>query len=367
VDARIDRLQRITAASPGVVVLAGGLPSDDLFPRKALARAFLSVLDEPQCAALQYGWPEGDRELRSWIAARLRARGAEVAADDVIVTSGAQQAVAIAVERLALRGTVAGVDRETYPAALDLLRSRGVTPDAGSEGVDWFYVMPGIANPRGDGLTPGRRAALLASGRPIIADEAYAELRFDGEVPRPLFADARDRTWHVGTFSKTLCPGLRVGWLVPPPAERAAALAAKRARDLQAGTLAQSIVRAFLRDDDFDARLDRARAFYEARAGRLACALRRCLPSWRFRDAEGGFSLFVETDLDGDDARLLACAARPGVAFDPGSLFHAQPEPGPITLRVCFSTVAPDALDEAAVRLERTARAFRRGGARRVA
>jgi 2-aminoadipate transaminase len=164
----------------------------------------------------------------------------------------------------------------------------------------------------------------------------------------------------VGTLSKTLCPGLRVGWLVPPPADRMRALRAKRDADLQAGSLAQSIVREYLAHEDWGARLARARAFYAGRAERLARALRRRLPSWRFRDPEGGFSIFVETDLEGDDARLLATATRAGVSFDPGRLFRVDERSSPIALRLCFSTVSPRDLDEAARRLELAAIAFAR-------
>lgn len=357
-DARIDRLQRIAADSPHVLALGGGLPADELFPREQLAEAFLSALRQPHCAALQYGWPEGDSALREWIAARLRARGADVQAADVIVTSGAQQAIAIAAERLTCEGARVRVDRECYPAALDLFRASGARLFSGSERADFSYAMPGIANPHGNTMPETERIVLLGSGRPIIADEAYAELRFDGRLDRPLLADARDRTWHVGTLSKTLCPGLRVGWLVPPPAEHRAALDAKRDRDLQAGSLAQAVVRAFLERDDFDARLERARSFYEARAGRLVAALRRRFPSFHFREPEGGFSIFVETDLDGDDAALLECAAHQGIAFDPGRLFRLTEAASPIGMRLCYSSASGDELEEAVARLERAVRLF---------
>ena len=343
--------------------LGGGLPADELFPRAAITEAFLRVIRAPSCPALQYGWPEGDAVLRSWIAARLRGRGVAIQADDVIVTNGAQQALAVAADLLLGDGDRVGVDPETYPAALDLFRSRGAQPVAGFEGIACVYAMAGVANPRGNGLPASRRAQLLGSSFPVLVDEAYAELRFDGVVDPPLLGDARDRVWHVGTFSKTLCPGFRVGWLVPPPRDLKRALRMKHDRDLQAGSLAQQVLRAFLTDDDFDARLSRSRTFYEARAERLSRALRRRFPSWRFRDPIGGFSLFVETDLEGDDARLLALATRHGVSFDPGRLFRPAGRSSPIALRLCYSAVHPSLLDEAVKRLQVAARAFERGGA----
>jgi 2-aminoadipate transaminase len=208
-------------------------------------------------------------------------------------------------------------------------------------------------------MPPGRRAEILASGAPVIADEAYAELRFDGTVPRPLVADARDRTWHVGTLSKTLSPGLRVGWLVPPPGELAGALDAKRARDLEAGNLSQAVVRTFLARDDFDARLAAARAYYAARAGCLVDLLRRHLPGWRFREPEGGFSVFVETELRGDDVAFLEHATRNGVTFDPGRMFRPGGPPASLSMRLCFSRASSVELEEGVRRLERAARTFR--------
>ena len=255
----------------------GYCASAEVFPRtssfrgRAITEAFLEVIRAPSCPALQYGWPEGDADLRAWIAARLRARGANVHSEDVIVTNGAQQALSIAADILLPPGARVAVDRETYPAALDLFRTRGADPVLSLDGAACAYAMPGVANPRGDALTSSRRGALLRSRLPIIADEAYAELRFDGVVDAPLLPDARGSVWHVGTFSKTLCPGFRVGWLVPPPSELKSALRVKHDRDLQAGSLAQQVLRAFLDADDFDAR-SLARASSTRRARSDSCS-----------------------------------------------------------------------------------------------
>lgn len=363
-DARIDRLQRETASRPGALALGGGLPSSELFPLGSLARSFLAALKDAQCPALQYGWPEGDEQLRAWIAERLRARGASVAAEDIIVTSGAQQAIAIATDILCECGTRVGVDDETYPAALDLFRARGATLVSASAPADWSYVIPGVDNPRGLGLTTERRRSLVEGTAPFIADEAYAELRFDGVVERPLLIEARARAWHVGTLSKTVCPGLRVGWLVPPPTHLQAARNAKRDRDLQASSLTQAVAHRMLSHVDFDARLVRARRFYRRRADALMRALRRRLPSWSFREPEGGFSVFVETDLVASEVALLECAARHGVGFDPGGLFRREEVKSPIAMRLCFSSVGPRELDEGVRRLERAARELTRQGVR---
>jgi 2-aminoadipate transaminase len=354
-DDRIERLQRRSAKNEGILSLAGGLPADELFPRQKLASAFLSVVARPNSEALQYGWPEGSEGLRGFIADRLRTRGADVRADDVIVTSGAQQALAIAVELIGIDGRVVATEEETYPGALDLFRDRGAkTTAAMDRDAACIYVVAGASNPRGLPLSELRRKELVASGAPLLVDEAYAELRFDGKVAEPFLVDARDRTFHIGTFSKTLCPGLRVGWLVPPPRLLADALRVKRDLDLQAGSMAQAVVEGYLALGDYDARLVRARKTYASRAGRLVRALRRWLPGARFVEPEGAFAVFVETDLEGvDEAHALGIANAHGVSYDPGSMFRPGGELDPFGFRLCYSSRTGDEIEEAVRRLAR--------------
>jgi len=344
VDARVDRLQRISSSDPGVIALGGGLPAAETFP----------AFGEPDAASLQYDWPEGREKLRAFVAARLRARGAAIGADDVLITAGAQQAIAIAAE-LAAQERV-GVDEESYPAALDRFRSLGRPPTAGPAPVR--YVMPALSNPHGRALDERARAMLLASGIGLIEDDAYAELRFDGRVPAPLVAGARDRVWHVGTLSKTLCPGLRVGWLVPPAAMRPRALELKRDLDLMSNGVGQALAERFLDEHDWDARLAGLRRFYAARAERMMRALRRFLPAWRFEEPAGGFSIWLEApEPDASDVALLACAVEHGVSFDPGRLFRPSEASQPLALRVCFS--GEDRLEEGIRRLAAAWDAFR--------
>ncbi len=142
----IDRLQRL-AAQRGVLSLAGGMPDPSLFPRAELQAACASAIAAPRSEALQYAWPEGSTKLRAWIAERLCRRGARVGADDVIVTSGAQQALSIAVSLLVGAGTRVRVDRACYPSALDLFRRAGATLTSSAEPAHVVYRMPGVRNP----------------------------------------------------------------------------------------------------------------------------------------------------------------------------------------------------------------------------
>jgi 2-aminoadipate transaminase len=367
-DDRIEAIQRRTAGDPRVIGLAGGLPSEAQFPKRELADSFCRVLAQSGAPALQYGWAEGFESLRELIASRLRARGAAAAAADVIVTSGAQQAIAIALEVICKPGDRVGVAPETYPAALDLLRERRLVPVASSTGVRAHYAMPALGNPSGERLDAGARDALLADGVPIIEDDAYADLRFDGGAPPPLLADAPAQVFHVGTLSKTLCPGLRIGWLVAPARFRKRALRIKQGSDLHANSLTQAIVQDLLGATsgraglDFEARLVRLRRFYRARAAALARALRVHLPAWRFSDPEGGFSIWARAGGDPappgiDEKALLEAAAEEGVMVDPGSIFRPSRSVAPIALRLSFSAVPPASFDEA---IRRLARAWRR-------
>lgn len=346
----LEQLIRRAAHDPRIISLGGGLPAPELFPRREITAAFHEAMRDPACAALQYDWPEGQRPLRSWVAERLARRGAAVTAEDVVITAGAQQGLALATQLLCKTGRIA-VEAETYSSALDLFRRRGAQLVPLGTSADFVYVVDGVSNPRGQAIDPGLRSQILASGLPILADEAYAELAFSGRLATPFVAEARQQIWHVGTLSKTLSPGLRVGWLVPPPAMRERVIDLKQTVDLQTASLGQVIAETFLARDDFEARLERARTFYSRRADALLSALGRRLPGWCFLPPTGGFSIYVQTDQPGDEALWLRMALAHGVSFDPGSLFRSRATPGPITMRLCFCTNPPARLSEGVVRL----------------
>lgn len=359
----IEELIRSAAADGRVISLGGALPAPELFPRKELTDAFQRAMREPACHALQYDWPEGQGRLRRWVAERLQHRGAAVTEEDVIITAGAQQALALTVQLLLRPGARIETEPETYSSALDLFRRRGLSiVPPGAQG-DLVYLVDGITNPHGRSPDPGYRDGSARSDRPLLVDEAYAELAFGGELPQLLLGESRERVWHVGTLSKTLSPGLRVGWLVPPRAMRSRVIDLKQATDLQTATLGQCVAENFLERDDFDARLARTRAFYARRAEALVGELRRRLPSWRFREPQGGFSLFVETDREGEEPPWLRTALAHGVSFDPGSSFCTDRGPRPLTMRLCFCACAPSRLAEGVRRLARAWSAHARASA----
>jgi 2-aminoadipate transaminase len=351
-----DQLQREAAARPDVISFAGGLPDPQLFPKGELSDAFRQALDLPGSPALQYGWPEGHSGLRQSVVRRLALRGVKLDAERVIITSGAQQALTLAARACVVSGMEVGVPERCYPGALEAFRSLGARLTSLMSRADTYYVMPSISNPLGQVMSPMQRRQLLQRARRceawVLEDDAYAETLFEGPAPRPLLAEAPERVFHIGTFSKSLCPGLRIGWLVPPRAQFGVCLQLKQASDLQANSLTQLLLERYLAHDDFDAHLRRARRDYQHRSRLLARALRRYLPELSFHDPAGGFSIWVESELVLDEHRLLDAAVEQGVSFDPGRAFRWDSDPR-LSFRLSFSCVPEAAIDRGVVRLAR--------------
>jgi 2-aminoadipate transaminase len=338
VDPRIVELQKQAAERNDVIGLAGGLPATELLPREEMAHALAEVTASRE-DALQYGWPEGVEQLRTWIARRLAMRGGSVDPERVIITAGAQQALSIVGAMFNDRAIAVGP--ATYPAAIEAFAAGGArVVDHGGE---VRYLIAGVSNPQG---VPGDERV----GGALIVDEAYAELRFDGRLPPLLMSDAPDRVWHIGTISKTLAPGLRVGWLVPPESEHGTALDIKHAADLQTAGLSQAALARLLSRLDYDAFVAKSRAAYARRAGAMVEALRRHAPALTFHEPQGGFSIWIETDIKGDELALIEAALAQGVMIDPGNDFRPTPREQ-IAFRICYSHAALDQLDEGARRV----------------
>ncbi len=341
--ASIDEIQRACAVRSDVLGLAGGLPDPAFFPRAAMSDASAELLHEPSLAALQYGWPEGDASLRQFVAKR-----AGVPFEDVIVTAGAQQAIMLATDALLARGDAVAVQCPTYPAALELFRSRALHITDDFESARAVYVMPEIDNPRGLPIDDALACTIARATHPIFVDDAYADLRFDGR--RTNFFTSAERVWHIGTFAKTLCPGLRVGWLVPPREHRARVLALKHDADLQTNTFGQAVLAKMFERFDYDAHLEKLRRAYRLRAEALVCALARKLPSWSCRMPLGGFSVWVDTNARVDDVAFLEAASAVGVSFDPGRSFSQKPDET-TRMRLCHSRISPQKIHDAVTRL----------------
>jgi 2-aminoadipate transaminase len=358
-------------ARPGVISFAGGLPAPELFDAAGLAAAFAAALDDAG-RTLQYSTTEGDPSLRAAIAARLTARGLATAPDDVLVTSGSQQALTLAATVLLEPGDVVLAEEPSYLAALQafaLAGARVVPVACDDEGLDpdavaaaaarhrprLLYTIPTFQNPTGRTLGPARRRALAdvaeRQGFWLIEDDPYGELRYRGVALPSLATMAPDRTLALSTLSKVAAPGLRIGWVRTPPALRPALVVAKQAADLHSSTIDQAAAARWLEAVDLDAHVAGLRAEYGRRRDALVDGLAAALPPGSTHNRPDG-GMFVWARLpDGWDAEaLLHRALEHEVAFVPGYPFFAG-EPDRAALRLSFTTHAPAEIAEGLERL----------------
>jgi 2-aminoadipate transaminase len=367
-------------ARPEVINFAGGLPAPELFDTEGVAAAFRDVLAEAPGHALQYSTTEGDPALRAALAARTTARGLPTDADDLLVTTGSQQALSLLATALLEPGDAVLVENPCYLAALQAFGFAGarIVPVPGdADGMDpaalaelvvrerpkLLYTVPTFQNPTGRTLPAGRRAAIAAvaarHGLWIVEDDPYGELRFEGERVPWIAAhdDARDRTVLLGSFSKVMAPGLRIGWLRAPAALRRACAVAKQSADLHTPTVTQLAAARYLADRDLDAHVARvARAYAERRDAMLA-GLPAALPEGSaWTRPEGGMFLWARLPEPYDTTALLPKVVEHDVAYVPGAPFHAA-EADHSTLRLCFVTQTPEEIAEGLRRLARGLRA----------
>ncbi|MDG9718870.1 PLP-dependent aminotransferase family protein [Streptomyces sp. DH24] len=361
-------------ARPEVINFAGGLPAPELFDAEAIAAAYQAVLTGSPARALQYATTEGEPALRAALAARTSVRGLPTDPDDILVTTGSQQALSLLATALIEPGDTVLVENPCYLAALQafgLAGARVLAVPGDADGVDpaalerlvvrerpkLFYTVPTFQNPTGRTMPADRRAAVAAvaarRGVWIVEDDPYGELRFEGErVPWiASYADARDRTVLLGSFSKVMAPGLRLGWLRAPAGLRRACAVAKQAADLHTPTVNQLAAARYLADNDLDAHVARVAAAYGARRDAMLAGLADALPEGSVWDRpEGGMFLWARLPDGHDTTALLPEVVRHDVAYVPGAPFYAG-EPDRATLRVCFVTQTPDEIAEGLRRL----------------
>jgi 2-aminoadipate transaminase len=360
-------------ARPGVISFAGGLPAPELFDAAGLREAFAAALsDERAGRSLQYSTTEGDPELRAAIASRLTARGLPTEADELLVTSGSQQALTLAAAVLIEPGDRVLVEEPSYLAALQAFAlagavvvpvacdGDGLDPDAVAaaaeeHGARLLYTIPTFHNPTGRTLPLERRRALAAiaerRGLWLIEDDPYGELRYRGEPLPSLATMAEDRTLALSTLSKVAAPGLRIGWVRTPPALRHALVVAKQAADLHSSTVDQAAAARWLGAVDLDAHIGVLRAEYGRRRDALLDGLLDALPPGSTHNRpEGGMFVWARLPGGWDAQPLLARALERDVAFVPGYPFFAG-EPDRATLRFSFTTHAPAEIAEGLARL----------------
>jgi 2-aminoadipate transaminase len=361
-------------ARPEVINFAGGLPAPELFDAEGIADAYRAVLAEQPARALQYALTEGEPALRTALAARTTARGLATGPDDLLVTTGSQQALSLLAAALVEPGDTVLVESPCYLAALQafgLAGARIVAVPGDADGVDpqalaelvvserpkLLYTVPTFQNPTGRTMPAARRAEVAAvaarHGLWIVEDDPYGELRFEGErVPWiAAHAEAADRVVLLGSFSKVMAPGLRLGWLRAPEGLRRACAVAKQAADLHTPTVNQLAAARYLADRDLDAHVARVAGVYRERRDAMLAGLPDALPAdavWN--RPEGGMFLWVRLPEAYDTAALLPRVVAHDVAYVPGAPFYAD-APDRSTLRLCFVTQTPAEIREGLRRL----------------
>ena len=357
------------------ISFALGAPSADLLPLSALQACLVRALATSGPAGLGYTAVEGLEGLRLALAAHLAARGVRAGPEEIMITSGATQGLALVAQALLEPGDEVAVEAPTYLGALQVLAAAGARPmgvplDEGGLRVDLLesllarrrirlvLVQAAQHNPTGATLPPERRERLLALGRrygvPILEDDVYGELWHAPPDPLPLKAlDRGGLVLSLGSFSKTVAPGLRVGWLVGPRTVIRRLALVKQFADLNSNTLAQLALEQFLSGGEYARHLALVRRAYAERRAAMLAALAAVPRLQVGAGARGGFYLWCRL-ADGLAARRLAgAAARVGVAVLPGEAFYppAAGQDGRDRLRLSFSGAAPAAIAEGVARL----------------
>lgn len=375
------------ASNPAMISFAGGLPNPELFPVSALAEATAYVFQNQGQAALQYANSEGLPALREWISARYRkVHGIEIPADEILITSGSQQALDLLGKVLIDPGHPVIVEEPAYLGALQAfamyepdfhhvkLETDGVNVDlleniltgiAGAR-TPLFYTTPDFQNPAGVTCSARKRERLagLADRVTIIEDNPYGELVYDTTDRPPLLRALDDRVILLGSFSKTISPGIRLGWVCAKRPLYDRLVVARQAADLHTSALSQMILARYLETNDLDAHIATLRDTYRRNRDCMLSAIQDCFPEDSIELVRPGGGMFLwcrfKNQMSAD--ALFHLAMRENVLFVPGTAFYPNNDPaGDQYMRLNFSNANPESIQKGIQRLalamERFARA----------
>jgi 2-aminoadipate transaminase len=357
----------------GVISFAGGMPDSALFPTDAFRRALNEVLRHEGEALLQYYPVAGYPPLRRYLSTYLLRFGLEASPEEILIVNGSQQGFDLIARTLVDPGDPVAIEQPTYPRAMQVFRSFGAQliavpwdeagprPDVFERvlerhGPKLFYCQPTCHNPTGLGMTVETRRRLLAAAArhqvPIVEDGFDGSLYYGDRPPGPLKAQDTDGlVIYIGTFSKILFPGLRLGWLVAPPPVMERLQAAKQLADLHTSALIQAAVHRFCERRLLDRHAARVVREYRRRRETLLTGLARRLPKGTtWTEPAGGFSLFVTLPDGLTASRLVPLALEHGVAFTAGDAFFLG-SGDTRTLRLSFSSIPTEQIDRGVQRL----------------
>jgi 2-aminoadipate transaminase len=350
---------------PEIISFAGGLPSSDTFPVAEMKAAFDKVLTNSGKVALQYGPTDGFPPLREWIANSLSTAGCKIAPEQVLMTSGSQQALDLLGKVLIDEGSRVLVETPSYLGALQAFSvyrpefasvatdEHGLVPSSIEpvvEGARMLYALPNFQNPTGRSLSVERRRELVDTcarhNLPLIEDDPYGALSYKGEPFPKMLNMNPDGVIYMGSFSKVLTPGIRLGYVVAPlPLVRRLELA-KQAADLHTAQLTQMVVHEVIKDGFLDRHIPTIRTLYAHQCQAMLDAMAASFPAGvTWTKPEGGMFIWVTLPKHIDAMKLLDQAIAAKVAFVPGAPFYAN-EPETNTLRLSFVTVSPERIRE---------------------
>jgi 2-aminoadipate transaminase len=350
---------------PEIISFAGGLPSPATFPVEHMKAAFDKVLSENGKTALQYGPTDGYPLLREWIANSLSTPTCKILPEQVLMTSGSQQALDLLGKVLIDEGSRVLVETPSYLGALQAFSvyrpefksvatdDHGLVPssiEAVAEGARMLYALPNFQNPTGRSLSIERRVELVETcarlGIPLIEDDPYGALSYKGEPFPKMLNMNPDGVIYMGSFSKVLTPGIRLGYVVAPlPLVRRLELA-KQAADLHTAQLTQMVVYEVIKDGFLDEHIPKIRTLYANQCQAMLDALTEFFPpSVTWTKPEGGMFIWVTLPKHIDAMKLLDQAIAAKVAFVPGAPFYAN-EAETNTLRLSFVTVPQERIRE---------------------
>jgi len=370
---------------PDIISFAGGLPAPEVFPLKEFREACNFVLDHSGPQALQYGTTEGYLPLREMIARHTVRYTAEVEADNILITSGSQQALDFIGRLFVNRGDYIVVESPTYLGALQAWNAYGaqyipVRADENGMIVDeleaalrvgpkFIYVLPNFQNPSGSTLSLERRKKLVGLadkyGVPIVEDDPYGQLRYEGEhIPSVVSLDSEYRgpngghysgnVIYLSTFSKLLAPGLRLAWVIAPPEVIRKLVMTKQAADLHTSSFNQYVAYEVGKGGFLDEHVKVIRATYKERRDVMLEMMEELFPTGvTWTRPLGGMFLWGILPQEMDAAEVLKCALEKKVAFVPGTAFHPRGG-GDNTMRINFSYSSPDLIREGVTRLATT-------------
>jgi 2-aminoadipate transaminase len=358
---------------PEVISFAGGLPSPDTFPSEQMRAAADRLLTHAPAASLQYGPTEGYAPLREWIADRHRQLGCEIRADQVLVTTGSQQALDLLGKVLCEPGRAALVESPTYLGAVQALSvfepvftqiasdNGGPLPQdlerVADSSASFLYLIPNFQNPTGRQIPLARRRDLVQVSESkdllLVEDDPYGQLSYSGDMVPSLLSLNPRQVVHVSSFSKVLAPGLRVGYVIAPLDLNRKLVQAKQAADLHTPSFTQRLVHEVIKDGFLTSHIPTIRALYASRCNVMLDALSRHFPpEAQWNRPAGGMFVWVKLPAGFDCDELLSEAVEAKVAFVPGSSFYVK-DPAINTMRLSFVTVSPDKIEEGIARLGR--------------